>query len=130
MKCTNVFCFLSYVDRMMADVRDEKWDVIKVVCRQPYNRNMQYGLSFLNVKGTSPDADGHEASVVTKSPSSSNQNTLKSFFGFTNNKYDFLVCLSICTYGRFLGFADPWYSKQTYFPLFYSNKDLVYKSFL
>ena len=28
--------------------RDEKWDRVKVVCSQPFNRHVQYGLSFVN----------------------------------------------------------------------------------
>ncbi|KAF5302937.1 hypothetical protein FQA39_LY02117 [Lamprigera yunnana] len=29
--------------------RDEKWDCIKVVCTQPFNRHVQYGLSFITL---------------------------------------------------------------------------------
>lgn len=28
---------------------DEKWDRIKVVCTQPFNKHVQYGLSFVNI---------------------------------------------------------------------------------
>ncbi|KAJ8926425.1 hypothetical protein NQ314_021213 [Rhamnusium bicolor] len=28
---------------------DEKWDRVKVVCTQPFNRHVQYGLSFINI---------------------------------------------------------------------------------
>lgn len=28
---------------------DEKWDRIKVVCTQPFNKHVQYGLSFINI---------------------------------------------------------------------------------
>ncbi|KAJ8984372.1 hypothetical protein NQ317_003520 [Molorchus minor] len=28
---------------------DEKWDRIKIVCTQPFNKHVQYGLSFINV---------------------------------------------------------------------------------
>ncbi|KAF5284991.1 hypothetical protein FQR65_LT02302 [Abscondita terminalis] len=29
--------------------RDEKWDYVKIVCTQPFNRHVQYGLSFINL---------------------------------------------------------------------------------
>ncbi|CAG9772439.1 unnamed protein product [Ceutorhynchus assimilis] len=29
--------------------RDEKWDRVKIVCTQPFNRHLQYGLSFVNL---------------------------------------------------------------------------------
>ncbi|XP_018579440.1 DNA repair protein XRCC1 [Anoplophora glabripennis] len=28
---------------------DEKWDRVKVVCTQPFNKHVQYGLSFINI---------------------------------------------------------------------------------
>ncbi|ERL83967.1 hypothetical protein D910_08203, partial [Dendroctonus ponderosae] len=28
--------------------RSEKWDRVKIVCTQPFNRHVQYGLSFIN----------------------------------------------------------------------------------
>ena len=33
-------------------VRTEKWDRIKVVCNQQFNRHLQYGLSFIVVHTT------------------------------------------------------------------------------
>lgn len=32
--------------------RDEKWDRIKIVCTQPYDRYAQYGLSFIVLHST------------------------------------------------------------------------------
>lgn len=29
---------------------DEKWDLIKIVCTQPFNRHVTYGLSFVNIR--------------------------------------------------------------------------------
>lgn len=29
--------------------RNEKWDRIKIVCTQPFNRRVQYGLSFISL---------------------------------------------------------------------------------
>lgn len=36
-------------DKLNKDVASEKWDRIKVVCTQPFNKNLQYGLSFVTV---------------------------------------------------------------------------------
>ena len=34
-------------DKLDKSVMAEKWDIIKVVCTQPYNKHTQYGLSFV-----------------------------------------------------------------------------------
>ncbi|KAJ8913467.1 hypothetical protein NQ315_013847 [Exocentrus adspersus] len=31
---------------------DEKWDRVKIVCTQPFNKHVQYGLSFINIHAT------------------------------------------------------------------------------
>lgn len=37
---------------LIADVATEKWDLIKCVCTQPYNRHVKYGLSFVKLHAT------------------------------------------------------------------------------
>lgn len=69
---------------MMDKIKDEQWDILKIVCRQPYNPNMQYGLSFVKVRGIGNESTKSKESI-TKSPVSSNQSALKSFFGINNN---------------------------------------------
>lgn len=39
-------------DQLSETARKEKWDRIKVVCTQPYNKFFQYGLSFLVLHST------------------------------------------------------------------------------
>lgn len=34
---------------MSSPEREEKWDRIKIVCTQPFNRHVQYGLSFVTL---------------------------------------------------------------------------------
>lgn len=34
-------------DSLSDPERKEKWDRIKIVCTQPFNKHMQYGLSFI-----------------------------------------------------------------------------------
>lgn len=36
-------------EQLSSPERDEKWDRIKVVCTQPFNRHVQYGLSFITL---------------------------------------------------------------------------------
>lgn len=36
-------------DALVPNVVDSKWSLIKVVCTQPFNKHVQYGLSFLKV---------------------------------------------------------------------------------
>lgn len=42
-----VRCFAK--DALMPDVLDETWDLIKITCKQTFNRHVQYGLSFVKV---------------------------------------------------------------------------------
>ena len=71
---------------MMEKIKDEQWDILKIVCRQPYNPNIQYGLSFVNIRGSGNESIKSKESVA-KSPVSSNQSALNSFFGI-NSKTD------------------------------------------
>ncbi|XP_047488476.1 DNA repair protein XRCC1-like isoform X2 [Penaeus chinensis] len=43
-------------DKLNKDVASEKWDRIKVVCTQPFNKNLQYGLSFVTVSSAGEEA--------------------------------------------------------------------------
>lgn len=36
-------------DQLAAPERNEKWDRVKIVCTQPFNRHVQYGLSFITL---------------------------------------------------------------------------------
>ena len=36
-------------DKLNADVAKDKWDLIKVICTQPFNKNIKYGLSFITI---------------------------------------------------------------------------------
>ena len=36
-------------DKLNAEVAKEKWDIIKVLCTQPFNKNIKYGLSFITI---------------------------------------------------------------------------------
>lgn len=38
-------------------VRQEKWDRIKVVCTQPFNKHLQYGLSFIVLHTSEPKSE-------------------------------------------------------------------------
>lgn len=69
-------------DDFVEEIASEKWDRLKVVCSQPYNRRVQYGLSFIVVKGPelkpkAPDP-GHfklKASIDSGSGNAKNQPT-------------------------------------------------------
>ena len=36
-------------DKLNAEAREQKWDRVKVVCSQPFNSRVKYGLSFLKL---------------------------------------------------------------------------------
>ncbi|XP_042882573.1 DNA repair protein XRCC1-like isoform X2 [Penaeus japonicus] len=43
-------------DKLNKDVASQKWDRIKVVCTQPFNKNLQYGLSFVTLSSAADEA--------------------------------------------------------------------------
>lgn len=47
-------------DKLNKNVAGQKWDRLKVVCTQPFNANMQYGLSFITAR--SPESANQESS--------------------------------------------------------------------
>ncbi|RDD36363.1 DNA repair protein XRCC1 [Trichoplax sp. H2] len=53
-------------NKLSKSVLDESWDRIKVICTQPYNKNVTYGLSF--IKLISPG--GNDATGGDKTPPS------------------------------------------------------------
>lgn len=55
-------------DKLSKPVAAQKWDRIKVVCTQPFNKNEQYGLSFVNLHSPPEDLDGDPEEAVA-SPS-------------------------------------------------------------
>lgn len=57
-----VRCF--YKDALMPDVRDDKWDLVKVTCTQPYNKRVQYGLCFVKIH--TPDESNVAHSIDEK----------------------------------------------------------------
>lgn len=42
-----VRCFTK--NALISPICDEKWDYVKLKCTQPFNKNVQYGLSFVKV---------------------------------------------------------------------------------
>ena len=58
---------------MIIDIQVQKWDKIKVVCRQPFN-TYQFGLSFLSLKTCNSLLDKNKNEVL------GNQIKLKSIF--------------------------------------------------
>ena len=47
-------------DALAAEVARQKWDLVKVVATQPFNKTTRFGLSFIKIGGT----DGREVSEV------------------------------------------------------------------
>jgi DNA-repair protein XRCC1 len=41
---------------------DEKWDRVKIVCTQPFNKHVQYGLSFITLHTVGDSEGSGEAS--------------------------------------------------------------------
>ena len=41
---------MSFSDSFCQEIAKQKWDRIKVLCRQPYKKLTQFGLSFLHIQ--------------------------------------------------------------------------------
>lgn len=44
-------------EQLSSPERDEKWDRVKIVCTQPFNRHVQYGLSFVTFHSPEDKSD-------------------------------------------------------------------------
>lgn len=67
-----VRCFSE--DALVSSVAAEKWDLVKVICTQPYNKHVQYGLAFVKIHGiaiTSPNIS--ESSTISSSKTNDNE---------------------------------------------------------
>ncbi|XP_045611538.2 DNA repair protein XRCC1 [Procambarus clarkii] len=51
-------------DRLNKNVAGQKWDRLKIICTQPFNKQLQYGLSFITVR--SPGSDSSSSSPPAK----------------------------------------------------------------
>lgn len=58
-----VRCFAK--NALISPVCDEKWDLIKILCTQPFNKHVQYGVSFVKVHAVD-DSASTSKTVETK----------------------------------------------------------------
>ena len=68
-------CFFFSPEDFSTSVMNQLWDRLQIICRQPYRKDIQFGLSFINVRSTkdtektSPQAEaptpGTSVSLVT-----------------------------------------------------------------
>lgn len=49
-------------DKLNKTVAEQKWDRVKVICTQPFNKKLQYGLSFITIRA--PDKPGVSGSKM------------------------------------------------------------------
>lgn len=66
-----VICFTSEV--MVPNVASESWSLIKITCTQPFNKHVQYGLSFIKLRiaadsSVKPEKLNETIKVPVKSP--------------------------------------------------------------
>lgn len=73
-----VRCYNS--DILVENVRDEKYDMVKLLCTQLYNRKVKYGLAFVKIQ-TSDEINANASknpTSITDPIASANQNTNES----------------------------------------------------
>lgn len=42
-------------EKLNLDIAKDKWDLVKVVCTQPFNKSIKYGLSFISIHSVTED---------------------------------------------------------------------------
>lgn len=52
-------------------VANQSWDRLKIICSQPFNKHVQYGLSFVKVNGKFDSSENVAAPFETKTSQSS-----------------------------------------------------------
>jgi DNA-repair protein XRCC1 len=62
-----------------SDIAKQKWDRVRVICRQPFRRKVQMGLSFVRIK--SPQNEGPCSQKGTDNTPKSVKSIQKHFFG-------------------------------------------------
>lgn len=75
-------------DQLLKPECNEKWDLIKIICTQPFNRHAQYGLSFITLHSVDSAEDKQSSTAVTSTnlgkftlrPDSPDNLSLGSFF--------------------------------------------------
>ena len=83
-------------DEFSKPAADESWDRIKLVCSQPFNKQTQYGLSFVKVR-TKDEANDVTATcdptpqTNSSNPSSSSQNSRLGKFNLLKDSEDVSV---------------------------------------
>ena len=66
-------------------VAARQWDRIRIICRQPLKKDVQYGLSFLKIK-TANNLNTTSETPVTTALQKSVKSIQKHFFGKTENR--------------------------------------------
>jgi hypothetical protein len=69
--------FVIDIDLFCPDIAKKEWDRIKVICRQPYKKLTQFGLSFLRVKTSLTTINSSHVEKKENMPSVSTSTTVK-----------------------------------------------------
>ena len=50
-------------ENLLKPTANEKWDRVKIVCTQPFNKHVQYGLSFIVFHSTSESVKDQDTGI-------------------------------------------------------------------
>ncbi|CAH8624718.1 unnamed protein product [Dicrocoelium dendriticum] len=53
-------------NQLLSTVSSQKWDTFRFVCTQPFNKNLQYGLSFVSFHSPAPASPSRQLSNLAK----------------------------------------------------------------
>lgn len=84
-----VKCFPS--DSLVPETMNHEWDLVKIVCKQPFNKNLKYGIAFITLqspaaakpKRDKSDDDDEATMVKPKDKKQSSNEKVKRFGRFT-----------------------------------------------
>jgi DNA-repair protein XRCC1 len=66
-------------DKLSKPVAEQKWDRIKVVCTQPFNRHIQYGVAFVTFHSVAADDEPASSSKLGRFVVKNENDELNSF---------------------------------------------------
>lgn len=87
-------CIFVSTDVFCPEVAKQRWDRVKIICRQPYKKLTQFGLSFIRIR--SNDTTDQEKRQSTDVKLTAVADFQSHFLGRLDNRYKTLhLCLSL-----------------------------------
>ena len=89
--CLSVYLFIEiFPESFSREVLSQQWDRIRIICRQPFRKDKQFGLSFIRIAAKDDEALPPTGSTVRSSDSNEGSKDgvmrlIKKASGFTDD---------------------------------------------